>query len=610
MCGIAGIINLSGEKVNPSEIEIMLDKIKHRGPDDEGTFFKDNAGFGHVRLSIIDLSAAGHQPMFSTDERFMIIFNGEIYNYLELRKELESLYPFKSKTDTEVLLAAYIHWGEDCLHKLNGDFAFVIYDTQTKTVFGARDRFGIKPFYYYLNSEQFVFASEIKAVLPLLKDVKPNNKSIFEYLAYNRCDQSNETFFDSIFKIPHGHRFTLTNGKLSIKRWYHLEASLNYPTPSTPEAYRKELQKSVQLRLRSDVPIGVCLSGGIDSSTLTSILYNDFNLKELKTFSGVFEKGHWADESKFINAYNGKLKNMHFVTPTGESFYNEFEQFITSQCEPMPSVSPYAQYKVMQLAKGNVVVTLDGQGADEMLGGYTYFYGSYFKELLKRFQLASLIKETISYNKKNLSKEGFTFFMYYLLPLSLKKYAGRKKYGSLQTDFYSEHVKNSTISEDLYNPNTMHESFLQHFEYKLEHLLKWDDLNSMSFSIESRVPFLDHNLVETTLSLPNNHIIKDGVTKHILREAVKDILPAEIYNRSDKRGFETPSDEWFRVDPFKGYIAELLNSTSFKNRGYFDIEDCKRKFQKHLDRKANLSNEIWKWINLEVWFRKFIDKKI
>jgi asparagine synthase (glutamine-hydrolysing) len=608
MCGIAGIVNLSNKKVDASEIKTMLTKIKHRGPDDEGLFLQDNVGLGHVRLSIIDLSSAGHQPMFSNDDRYLIIFNGEIYNYLELKTELEKNYHFKSKTDTEVLLAAYITWGENCLSKLNGDFSFVIYDTQEKNIFGARDRFGIKPFYYHHDADRFIFASEIKAILPNLNNVQPNDKSVFEYLVYNRCDQSNETFFSSIFKLPHGHFFTIKENQFKIKKWYDLAQSLHAPKEITPEAYRAELQKSVQLRLRSDVPIGVCLSGGIDSSTLTSILYSDFNVKNLQTFSAIFEKGHWADESPFINAYKGKLNHMHFVTPTGSSFFSEFNEFITSQCEPMPSVSPYAQYKVMQLAKGNVVVTLDGQGADEMLGGYTYFYGSYFKELLKSLQLITLLKEATAYKKKNISKEAFIFFIYYLLPVNLKNSLGRRKFGSLMPDFYAAHAGKSTISQDLFNPNTLHESFLQHFEHKLEHLLKWDDLNSMSFSIESRVPFLDHNLVETTLSLPNNLLMQKGVSKYILRESVKDILPPQIYNRLDKKGFETPSDEWFRVNPFKDYIYGMLDSPRFQNRGYFDVKDCKLKYRKHLERKANLSNEIWKWINLEIWFQKFIDK--
>lgn len=608
MCGIAGIVNFSDEKADASQIKAMLEKLKHRGPDAEGLFLRDNVGFGHVRLSIIDLSVAGHQPMFSNDDRYMIIFNGEIYNYIELKAELQPKYTFRTKTDTEVLLASYIVWGENCLSKLNGDFSFVIYDIQEKVIFGARDRFGIKPFYYHLEEAKFIFASEIKAIIPLLKDIEPNNKSIFDYLAFNRCDQSNETFFSSIFKLPHGHCFTIKKGKFKIRRWYHLANTIHYPTPVSAEAYREELRKSVKLRLRSDVPIGVCLSGGMDSSSLTSMLYHDFHVKELKTFSAVFQKGHWADESAYIHAYKDTLKNMHFVTPTGESFYKEFNEFIVSHCEPMPSVSPYAQYKVMQLAKGNVVVTLDGQGADEMLGGYTYFYGSYFKELLRNFKVMTLLRETIAYNKKNLSKEGFTFFLYYLLPIGLKKIAGRKKYGSIHPDFYERYSEQSTISETLYNPDTLHDSFLQHFEYKLEHLLKWDDLNSMSFSIESRVPYLDHHLVETTLSLPTNLLIKDGVSKYILRQAVKNILPQEIYNRFDKKGFETPSDEWFRTNPFKDYIHELLNAPSFQNRGYFDVRDCKEKYQKHLERKANLSNEIWKWINLEIWFRSFIDK--
>ena len=609
MCGIAGIINLSEQKVESFSITGMLKIIKHRGPNDEGVYIKNNVGLGHVRLSIIDLSDAGHQPMFSIDNRYCIVFNGEIYNYLELKNELKDLYQFKSKSDTEVLLAAYIIWGQDCLSKFNGDFAFVIYDTQENTLFGARDRFGIKPFYYHLDSKSFVFASEIKAILPVLDKVTPNEKAIFEYLAYNRTDQSNETFFNSILKLPHGHCCTIKEGKVEIKKWYNLSDKIKYPTPVTPAEYREELKKSVKLRLRSDVPIGVCLSGGIDSSALTSMLYHDFDIKNVNTFSSIFQKGHRADESPFMNVYKDILPNMHFITSDADLFYNEFTSFITSQCEPMPSVSPYAQYKVMQLAQGKVSVTLDGQGADEMLGGYSYFHSSYFKELLLSYKLITLAKEVHGAYKKNLSSEAYSFFIYYLLPISLKNYAGRKKFGSITPDFYDSHYKNSTILSNLYDPNTLHESLMQHFEYKLEHLLKWDDLNSMSFSIESRVPFLDHHLVEKTLSLPSNLILKDGVSKYILRESVKDILPKPIYNRFDKKGFETPSDDWFRTESFRKYISEMLNSSKFKNRGYFDVEDCKQKYQRHLDGKANLANEIWKWINLEVWFQKFIDKK-
>ena len=608
MCGIAGIVNFSEKAVGSDEIAGMLKIIKHRGPDDEGTYFKDNIGIGQVRLSIIDLSSAGHQPMFSNENRYSIVFNGEIYNYLELKEVLKGKYSFKTKSDTEVILAAYSVWGEDCLSKFNGDFSFVIYDVQEKVFFGARDRFGVKPFYYHQNQTGFYFASEIKALLPKVANVEPNNKSIFEYLVYNRTDQSHETFFKDIFKLKHGHCFTIKNAKVNFKQWYNLPNQVKYPTPLTPKEFREEIKKSVALRLRSDVPVGVCLSGGMDSSTLTSVMYNDFSAKELQTFSAIYERGTWADESPYVYAFKDKLKHMHTITPTADTFYNEFIDFIVSQGEPIPGVSPYAQYKVMQLAKGNVVVTLDGQGADEMLGGYPYLYGSYFKELLTNFKFITLLKEAIGYYKNNPSKDAYTYFVYYMLPISLKGYASSKKFGSVSTEFYNRYQKESTISADFYNPKSLHEFFLQHFEHKLEHLLKWDDLNSMRFSIESRVPFLDHNLVEKALSLPANLTHKGGVSKYILRESVKDILPEKIYNRKDKKGFETPSDEWFRTAQFQKYITDMLNSEKFKNRGYFNVQDCKNKYQSHLEKKGNHSKDIWKWINLEVWFQKFIDK--
>lgn len=608
MCGIAGIVNLNNQQADVTLVQNMMQTIKHRGPDDEGIFSKGNVSLGHVRLSIIDLSAAGHQPMFSYDERYCIVFNGEIYNYTELKKELEDVYLFKTRTDTEVLLAAFAVWGENCLSRLNGDFAFVIYDQQENSLFGARDRFGIKPFYYHYDGNRFLFASEIKALVPHIANLAPNNKSIFDYLVYSRIDQSEETFFDSIIKLKHGHCFTIKGTEFKIKRWYNLADAIQYPSTQTPVSFREELNKSIRLRLRSDVPIGVCLSGGMDSSSITSMLYNDFNLKEVKTFSSVFEKGTWADESPYINEYKSTLKNMNFVTPSSDSLYSEFTSFINSQSEPIPTVSPYAQYKVMQLAKGNVTVTLDGQGADEMLGGYDYFYGSYFKELLKTFRWMTLLKESGSYVIKNPTMSAIPYFIYYMLPGGLKKIAERKRFGKVSDDFYLQHCKESTIAADLYNPKSLHDFFLQHFEYKLEHLLKWDDLNSMNSSIESRIPFLDHNLVEKTLSMPSGQILKNGLTKYVLRESVKDILPPKIYNRIDKKGFETPSDEWFRTKPFQVYIQELLNSKRFQNRGYLDVKDCRQKYQRHLEGKINVSKEIWKWINLEVWFRNFIDK--
>jgi asparagine synthase (glutamine-hydrolysing) len=609
MCGIAGIVSLTGNRVDPGVVKTMLREIKHRGPDGEGIFVTDNTCIGNVRLKIIDLSDAGHQPMFSHDGRYCIIFNGEIYNYLELKNELRLQYPFSSSSDTEVLLAAFSVWGEKCLHRLNGDFSFVIYDTKEQHLFGARDRFGIKPFYYHLTSKHFFFASEVKALLPIMVRTEPNPKSIFEYLVYNRTDQSEETFFNGILKLKHGHFFTIKNNSFEIKRWYNLADQISAPAYISPEEYREELKKSLRLRLRSEVPIGVSLSGGIDSSSLTSILYHDLNQKQLKTFSAVFRKGSPEDERTYIREFRGLIPHMYEVQPNARSFFKEFEEFIVSHSEPVPGVSPYAQYKVMQLAKGKVVVTLDGQGADEMLGGYTYFYGSYFKELLRSFRLLRLVRESRSYYQKQGSMDGFLYLAYYLLPAGLKNYATQKSSGTLTRDFYKQNQKQSTLAKLLYTTGSLNEFFLRHFEYKLEHLLKWDDLNSMCFSIESRTPFLDHHLVEKTLSIPSSQIIKNGVSKFILRESVKDILPASIYNRYDKKAFEIPSYEWFRTPQFQSYLKDMLSSTSFKQRGYFNVKMCTERYERHLKGKEDWSKEIWKWINLEVWFRQFIDNK-
>ena len=278
MCGICGIINLNFQPVQGSSIRRMMQLQKHRGPDDEGLFIEENVGLGFVRLSIIDLSSAGHQPMYSYDNRFVIVFNGEIFNYIEIRNELSHVgFQFRTGTDTEVLLASYKHWGEDCLNHFNGMWAFVIYDRQEKNLFGSRDRFGIKPFYYYLTNDFLAFASEIPPLLSLIPG-KPtaDHQTIFDYLVFNRTDQTERTFFNEIKKLQHGHSFTLDHDKpinnknlIEISRWYNLREKVNSANEFTsPDEYRELLSDAIRLRLRSDVPVGVCLSGGLDSSSI------------------------------------------------------------------------------------------------------------------------------------------------------------------------------------------------------------------------------------------------------------------------------------------------------------------------------------------------------
>lgn len=615
MCGISGIINLKGERVSQSTIQLMMKAMKHRGPDDEGIFIHQNLGLGFVRLSIIDLSSAGHQPMNSADNRITIVFNGEIFNYIELREELKKKgYVFKTNTDTEVVIYSYLEWGEACQHKFNGMWAFAIFDKQEDTLFISRDRYGIKPFYYFFNHEIFAFASEIPPLLKVWgRKVEANYQSIFDYLVFNRTDQNRNTFFQGIVKMQHGYCMKIKLDQISEipepKKWYDLRTEIAKRSDRrlTIDEFSSLFDDAIKIRLRSDVPVGVCLSGGLDSSSIVSTLLKKFNKSDLNTFSAVYQQGQFGDESEFIKLYSTELKNMFYTFPDHTTLINDLYKFVEIQGEPIPSTGPYAQYKVMELAKGKVVVTLDGQGSDEMLAGYHYFFGFYFKDLLKNFHFARLSIELLKYLSIHKSFYGLKTFIYFLLPAELRTKArvGEKAY--LNPNFVNKYSKTNSIAGNLYAANSLNEALINHFEYKLEHLLKWEDRNSMAFSLEARVPFLDHRLVEATLNADGRDIIVNGMTKAPLREAMKGILPEKIRLRIDKIGFGTPQDEWFREKEFQTIVYEILNSDSFKSRNIINTEIAKQLYQQHLDFKINISKEIWKWIHLELWFRKFID---
>lgn len=608
MCGISGIINHNNRFVKEQDIRLMMQAIKHRGPDDEGLYIDKNVGLGFVRLSILDLSESGHQPMFSHDGKLVIIFNGEVYNYIEIREELKNDFEFKTETDTEVILAAYQKWGEKCLDKFNGMFSFVIYNLTTKEIFGARDRFGIKPFYYYNDDENFIFASELKAILPFIKR-EANDSIIADYLLYNRVDHTNETFFKNIYKLPHGSSFILKGNKFVNKKWYSLSEKIKNPQELNKEEYRHLFIESLMLRQRADVPIGVTLSGGIDSSSITAALRHDFFIEDLNTFSSVFSKDDKADESEFILSFKDSIKNMHFITPDEDSFIVDIHSFIKAHNEPIPDTSPYIQYKVMELASKYVKVTLDGQGADEQLAGYHNFFSIYFLELFKKGKLLRLLKEVFKYFVKHKNPIILLHLVYYIMPEFIQNKISQKRFPSVSKSFAEKYKGKSKVLRSLYKPKSLNDSLLQHFENKLEHLLKWEDLNSMHFSIESRVPFLDHNLVEATLNSPSNCKIRHGETKYILREALKDILPEKVTQRKDKKGFESPKQKWFRSTKVKNYMLKVLKSESFKKRNYFNQKVSIQQYNQHVNGEKDNSKELWKLLNLELWFREFIDKK-
>jgi asparagine synthase (glutamine-hydrolysing) len=619
MCGICGIIRFDKKPVQEASIRKMMQIMKHRGPDDEGVFTDDNGALGFVRLSIIDLSLSGHQPKLSQDERYVIVFNGEIYNYIELREELirEGVF-FNSQTDTEVLLNAYLNWGEDCLNHFNGMWAFAIYDREKETTFIARDRFGIKPLYYLYTKEYFAFCSEIPPLLPLLdKKPTPDNQSIFDFLVFNRTDQTERTFFSEIKKLQHGCKLTIDGSsqqsiindqQLKIVKWYDLrDRVLKTEGFKSPEEFKDLFSSAIGLHLRSDVPVGVCLSGGLDSSAIVSILLHDLNKSDLNTFSAVYNKGQIGDETEFINEYKTSIKNMFFTSPDGDSLKEDLSQFVKAHGEPIPSTNPYAQYKVMKLAQGKVVVTLDGQGADEELAGYHYFFGFYFKDLLIHGRLTKLCIELYHYLTIHRSLMGIKSFLFFLLPKRLRTKARVNEKGYLIADFVNQYKNSNLVTGNIYGSKSLADALLDHFEYKLEHLLKWEDRNSMWFSLESRLPFLDFRLVEKTLATKSDWKIKNGMTKFILREAMNGILSEKIRLRRDKIGFETPQDEWLREPIWQNIIKEILFSESFRARNLIDPKLTQELYQKHILGEINVANEIWKWIHLELWFREFID---
>jgi asparagine synthase (glutamine-hydrolysing) len=609
MCGISGVISFTSNYPKQGTINLMVKNILHRGPDAHNTMLYNRIALGHTRLSILDLSESGNQPFYSTDRNYIIVFNGEIYNYIELKKELEINFncKFTTSTDTEVLLQAYIHWGENCLHKLNGMFSFAIYNSTNDSLFCARDRFGVKPFYYYLNEEKLIFASEPKAILSVLNK-KPNAdyQRIYDYLIFNRTDHDSHTFFEGIQKLPHGHTLTVTENKVTIKKWYDLRNESKTSLKNSSE-FRELLKSAISIRLRSDVPIGLTLSGGLDSSSIASSLIEDFNNHQVNTFSAVYGENKKGDESKFINVYKDKLPNMHFVSPNSKELLDDLNDFIETQQEPFGTTSIYANYKIMKEANKTVRVMLNGQGADEYLAGYHYFYGNYYYDLFISLKWFTLLKEMITYIKNNKSLFAIKSFVFYLLPSAVQSNLKVKEKKVIRKDFIDKYKKSSNVPKKIFGKVTLFENLINHFEYKLEHLLKWDDRNSMRFGIESRNPFLDYRLVQQTISTPNSFKIKNGITKIILREAFKDILPNKIAIRKDKIGFSTPEDDWFRTPEFQKIIFEILNSSSFKNRNIINPTLALEQYKAHLNKKTNISTEIWKWINLELWFRKYID---
>lgn len=599
MCGIGGIINLENKSINIADgAKIISKTLQHRGPDDEGfLFFKDAeviCGYGddtqkqsinnpfnfsakqhiqqveqkytgvfvHRRLSIIDISESGHQPMCTANSKIWITFNGEIYNYIELRVELEQAgYTFKTQSDTEVLLNAYLFWGNECLQKLNGMFAFAIYDIENKKLFCTRDRSGVKPFYYYFKDGVFCFASEIKALraLPFIETCL-NERALQHYLLHDAIEYEPEGFLKNVFELTPSHFLELDihNKNIQLKKYFDVTINADF-TIYNEQDFLACKEKTEQLvtdsiikRLRADVPVGCCLSGGIDSSVISGVIAQ--HNKNFNAFTATFP-GEKIDESNYAkDAVDFTQANWHTVTPTAEELISDFDKLIYALDIPIWSTSTYAQFRVMKLAKqNNIKVVLDGQGSDELFAGYSHYYTTYVNELLRNKQFKQAASEIKNF--------GNNFWLLYTKENAKRKlhYNANKKL--LNAAFVKAHTEpeNNTSNFSSLNEN-LHYDF---FNHRLKTYLRCEDRCSMHHSVESRTPFADDtSLINLAFSTPSSYKINKGTSKFILRESMKNYLPETVYNRRDKMGFVTPHNKWL-ADLIEKK-ADLLHSSKLK----------------------------------------------
>ena len=626
MCGIVGIINKTGKEVAYPILKKMADTIHHRGPDEDGLMIEGPVGFFHKRLSIIDLST-GQQPM--TFENYTIVFNGEIYNYVELKKELKKKgHAFHTTSDTEVILHLYKEYGSDSVNLLNGMFAFIIYDKNNNSIFLARDHFGIKPLYWYHSDHFIAFASEIKALLahPDIKAEEDKN-NLYEYLTFQFI-MGEGTMFQNIYKILPGHFISIDLKTWDIKQEKYWEPNFGIDHFHTEEYFIMELksilEETISQQLRSDVSLGTYLSGGIDSSLIT-IMASKFLNKPFQSFSGAFKEGPEFNELEYARIA-AKAANVELfeIFPTEEEFIDLIPKLIYHLDEPVAGPGLFPQYMVSKLAAKHVKVILGGQGGDEIFGGYTRYLVAYLEQALKGaiyesneegehiVSLESILPNLPTLQQyvpmmKNFWKEGAFEEMdqrYFRLVDRMGNTA----------DFFNHDFMKECNHEEIFkkfagyfnNPDTKsYFNKMTHFDMfgSLPGLLQVEDRVSMSVSIESRVPLLDKRIVDLISRMPAGMKFKGGEMKYFLKKTVKDIMPKEIMNRKDKMGFPVPLHIWSK-NKTKGFIMDTLLSKKAKERNMINTDYV----EKLINAEQPFSRGLWGLLSLEVWYGQFIDK--
>jgi asparagine synthase (glutamine-hydrolysing) len=621
MCGFVAIAG-QNSKALQSRLHAATDLLQHRGPDDEAYYLSDSYAAGFRRLKIVDLSIRGRQPMRDETGRYWLVFNGEIYNHRELRQDLAGCgWSFTTDSDSEILLKSYIQWGASCLDRFNGMFAFLIWDSKSRELFGARDRFGEKPLFYVEDRGRYYFASEIKALLPLLGRVPEWHRgTVRRFLQQGQCDSGEDTFFRGIRSVPPAGRLHLKDGTLAIAPYWQLHESEQSGSKAV-ETLRDLFLDSIKLRTRSDVPVGTCLSGGLDSGSIVCGLEHVFGAVDesvtRKTFTAAYSE---YDETPQIQAVIARSGFTPFsIRPSLESL-DDLDRILAFHDEPFSPPNVFASNEVVRLAKREgVVVLLNGQGSDESLGGYGKFLLPYIAQLLRRGQVIRAL--SAARGSKPLRKDG-TFgvlaeSLRYWLRASRSRVSGDRAASAkkrlardadefcLSIDFLDAAEAErpglfSSDMEDLFK-SRLHQSL---FGFHLPHYLRIEDRNSMQHSIESRLPFLDHRIAEFAFSLPSHLLMKGGTNKYLLRECMAGILPDEVRLRSSKYGFPVPLQSWI-VDRLHGQIRDRILTPQMASRGVFDRDRLAARFESDRQSLTYIAARYWyRVIMLELWFQQ------
>jgi asparagine synthase (glutamine-hydrolysing) len=626
MCGFVGIINKDNKIVNSHLLKSMASVIHHRGPDEEGLFVDGPVGFYHKRLSIIDL-ITGRQPMTFND--CTIVYNGEIYNYIELRDDLKRRgHQFKTTSDTEVILHMYNEYGDDFINDLNGMFAFIIYDKQRNRLLIAKDHFGIKPLYWYNDDKKIVFGSEIKAILKHPDIVpEPDRKNLYEYLTFQFV-LGEETMFKNISKVLPGHYMTLDLGSGKLNRVKYWEPDFKIDKYHTEEYFivtlGEILDQTISQQLRSDVPLGSYLSGGIDSSLVTILSATKYG-KQFKSFAGAFDEGPEYNEINYAREA-AKVANskLYEIIPTEQEFIELLPKLIWHLDEPVAGPGVFPQYIVSKLASEHVKVVLGGQGGDEIFGGYARYLVAYLEQAIK-----GAIFENNEEKEHIVSLQSILPNLPYLCsympmikgfweadvfePMDRRYFRLINRMGSsgsfLTREFmaeYDEDVMFESFSKLFNHPDTLsYYNKMTHFDMvaSLPGLLQVEDRVSMAVSIESRVPLLDRRIVDLISCMPAGMKFKGGEMKYLLKHTIKDLIPKKIMNRKDKMGFPVPLDLWAK-NKAKDFILDTMLSQNAKERNIINSK-C---VENMISSERPFGRGLWGILCLELWFQQFIDK--